>query len=132
MCCNLILNKVAGIRPFLQNTSGDRFCHLFLFFNEFQLHCSHKFDLIETSIYDKKNSIEPLCKPINIIKLRAVTYPRSLHSIQMELTLPITIPYEERNLIFYSHTLCDASNGFISKVFIKPFEAPQRSMKIKM
>ena len=44
-------------------------------------------------------------------------------------------PVHLRNLhcIFISTLLCGASNGFIKafKAFIKPFEAPQRSMKIK-
>ena len=44
-------------------------------------------------------------------------------------------PVHLRNLhcIFISTLLCGASTGFIKafKAFIKPFEAPQRSMKIK-
>ena len=38
------------------------------------------------------------------------------------------------NLNFYFHTLCGALKGFMKalKAFIKPFEAPQRSVKIKV
>ena len=52
------------------------------------------------------------------------------------LTLPISIPEEEKKLIqiFILTLLCDASKGFIKtlKAFIKPFEAPQRRAKIKI
>ena len=36
-------------------------------------------------------------------------------------------------LNFYFHTFCGDSEGFLKafKVFIKPFEAPERSVKIK-
>ena len=41
---------------------------------------------------------------------------------------------EKINLIFIFTLLCGASKGFIKvlKAFIKPFEAPQRSAKIKI
>ena len=41
---------------------------------------------------------------------------------------------EKINLNFYFHTSCGASKGFMKalKAFIKPFEAPQRSTKIKI
>ena len=54
------------------------------------------------------------------------------------LTLCAPIPDEEKkiNLKFYFHTFlfCDASKGFMKalKAFIKPFKAPQRSVKIKI
>ena len=51
------------------------------------------------------------------------------------LTLPATIPDEEKKLteIFIFTLICGASKGFMKafKAFIKPFEAPQRSAKIK-
>ena len=51
------------------------------------------------------------------------------------LTLPVPIPEEEKQLakIIIFTLLCGASKGFMKalKAFIKPFEAPQRSMKIK-
>ena len=63
------------------------------------------------------------------------------------LTLPVPIPYEDKKLteIFILTLLCGASKGFMKalkglhktfwgtlKAFIKPFEAPQRSVKIKI
>ena len=52
------------------------------------------------------------------------------------LTLPVPIPAEEKKLseIFIFTLLCGASKGFMKafKAFIKPFEAPQRSVKIKI
>ena len=52
------------------------------------------------------------------------------------LTLPAPIPGKERKLtlIFIFTLLCGASKGFMKafKAFIKPFEAPQRSVKIKI
>ena len=41
---------------------------------------------------------------------------------------------EKINLNFIFTLLCDASKGFMKalKAFIKPFEAPQRSVKIKI
>ena len=41
---------------------------------------------------------------------------------------------EKINLNFYFHTSLGASEGFMKafKAFIKPFEAPQRSVKIKI
>ena len=54
------------------------------------------------------------------------------------LTLSIPIPDEEKKLtlIFIFILLCGASKGFMKalkalKAFIKTFEAPQRSVKIK-
>ena len=51
------------------------------------------------------------------------------------LTLPVPIPDEEKKLtdIFIFTLLYAASKGFTKalKGFIKPFEAPQRSVKIK-
>ena len=59
----------------------------------------------------------------------------SLRSI--DFTLPVPVPDEEKKLtliLFISTFLCSASEGFIKplKTFIKPFEAPIRSMKIKI
>ena len=52
------------------------------------------------------------------------------------LTLPVPIPDEERKLgeIFILAILCGASKGFMKtlKAFMKPFEAPQKSVKIKI
>ena len=52
------------------------------------------------------------------------------------LTLPVPIPDEEKKLseIFIIKLLCDASKGFIKalKTFLLPFEASQRSVKIKI
>ena len=52
------------------------------------------------------------------------------------LTLPVPITDEERKLPeFFIFTLfCGASRGFMNglKTFIKPFEASQRSAKIKI
>ena len=54
----------------------------------------------------------------------------------MNLTLPVPIPDKEKKLssIFIFTLLCGASKGFMKafKAFIKPFEAPQRSVKIKV
>ena len=54
----------------------------------------------------------------------------------MALTLSVLIPDKERKLtsIFIFTLLCGASEGFMKvlKTFIKPFEAPQRSLKIKV
>ena len=53
-----------------------------------------------------------------------------------KLTLPVTIPDEEKKLSynFIFKLLCEASKGFMKalKTLIKPFEAPQRSVKIKL
>ena len=51
------------------------------------------------------------------------------------LTLPVTIPDEEKGLAqLFNHTSFEVSKGFIKtlKAFIKPFEAPQRTAKIKI
>ena len=52
------------------------------------------------------------------------------------LTLPVPMPDEEKKLtqIFIFTLLCGTSKGFMkaSKAFIKPFAAPQRSVKIKI
>ena len=54
-------------------------------------------------------------------------------SFFIKLTLPISIPNEEKILtyIFIFTLLCSVSKGFMKalKAFIKPFEAPQRSVK---
>ena len=54
----------------------------------------------------------------------------------MLLTYPVAIPDKEKKLtsIFIFTLLCGASKGFIKalKAFIKPFEVPQRSVKIKI
>ena len=53
----------------------------------------------------------------------------------LKLTLPVTIPDKEKKLskIFIFTLLCGASKGFMRalKAFIKSFEAPQGSVKIK-
>ena len=53
-----------------------------------------------------------------------------------KLTLPVPIPDEEKKLtyIFIFPLLCGASKGFAKafKAFIKPFETPKRSVKIKI
>ena len=52
------------------------------------------------------------------------------------LTLNVPIPNKKKkiNLNFYFHTLCGASKGFIKafEAFKKIFEAPKRSVKIKI
>ena len=52
------------------------------------------------------------------------------------LALPVPIPDEEKKikLNFYFRTFGGASKGFMKalKAFIKPFKAPQRSVKIKI
>ena len=52
------------------------------------------------------------------------------------LTSPVSIPDEEKEIseIPIFTLLCGASKGFMKalKAFIKPFETPQRSMKIKI
>ena len=52
------------------------------------------------------------------------------------LTFPIPIPDKERKLttVFISALLFGVLKGFMRafRVFIKPFEAPQRSVKIKI
>ena len=54
----------------------------------------------------------------------------------MNLTLPVPIPDEEKKVteIFFLAFLCGASKDFMKafKAFIKPVEAPQRSVKIKI
>ena len=51
-------------------------------------------------------------------------------------TYPVPVPDKEKKLtsIFIFTLLCGASKGFIKvlKAFIKPFEVPQRSVKIKI
>ena len=53
-----------------------------------------------------------------------------------KLTRPVPIPEEERKITEISiiTLLCGPLKGFMkaSKAFIKPFEAPQRSEKIKI
>ena len=54
----------------------------------------------------------------------------------MMLTLLLLIPDDEKKLtyIFVFTLLCGASKGFKKalKAFIRPFEAPQRSVKTKV
>ena len=57
----------------------------------------------------------------------------------MLLIYPVAIPDKEKKLtsIFIFTLLCGASKGFMKalkalKAFIKPFEVPQRSVKIKI
>ena len=54
---------------------------------------------------------------------------------KLDLSLPVRMPDKEKKItwIFIFTHLCGASKGFIKafKTFIKPFEAPQRSVKIK-
>ena len=56
--------------------------------------------------------------------------------IEADFTLPLPIPSKKRKLtqIFIFTLLCGASNCFMKafKAFIKPFEAPQRGLKIKI
>ena len=58
--------------------------------------------------------------------------PFALH----ELIIPVTIPDEEKKstYIFIFTMPCGVSKSFMKvlKTFIKPFEAPQKSMKIKI
>ena len=58
-----------------------------------------------------------------------------LFVIFLLLALPVPIPDEEKNQVkFFSFALLfGASKGFMKafKAFIKPFEVPQRSAKIK-
>ena len=63
--------------------------------------------------------------------------PRQSGSIANRIiTPPVPIPDDERKLtqFFIFTLLCDASKGFMKalKAFIKPFERPQRSVKIKI
>ena len=59
----------------------------------------------------------------------------SLNSLSV-LTLPVPIPEEEKKLaeVFVFTLLCGTSKGFMNtqKALIKPFEAPQRHVKIKI
>ena len=50
------------------------------------------------------------------------------------LTIPIPILAEESKLTFIFTLLCGVSKGFMKtfKAFIKPCEAPQRSVKINI
>ena len=54
----------------------------------------------------------------------------------VDSTLLVPIPDEVKKItyIFIFRFLCGASKGFMKtlKAFIKPFEAPQRSVKIKI
>ena len=52
-----------------------------------------------------------------------------------DLTFTVPIPDKKKKLAYiFLFTLYDASKGFMKalKTFIKPFEAPQRSVKIKI
>ena len=70
---------------------------------------------------------------------REKTFP-TIDNLQIHfggyLTFPVLILDEEKKLsyIFIFTLLCGASKGFMKalKAFIKPFEAPQRSVKIKI
>ena len=58
----------------------------------------------------------------------------TIEKLRFILTLPVPIQDEEKKIKLNIFTLlCGASKGFMRalKVFIKPFEAPQRSVKIK-
>ena len=61
---------------------------------------------------------------------------RCSSSYLFELTLPVPIPDEEKKLseIFIFILLCGASKSFMTalKAFVKPFEAAQRGVKIKI
>ena len=51
------------------------------------------------------------------------------------LTFPVPIPDEERKLtLIYIFTHCATANGFVKalKALTKPFETPQRSVKLKI
>ena len=52
----------------------------------------------------------------------------------LTFTVPILGKEKKINLIFISILLCDVSKGFMKalRAFLKPFEAPQRSVKIKI
>ena len=67
---------------------------------------------------------------LNVLFLDPVLYSFNF------LTLPVPIPDEEKKLteIFIFILLCGTSEGSTkaTKAFIKPFEAPQRSVKIKI
>ena len=71
-----------------------------------------------------------------MIKTNAETSEQVSPFRWLALTLPIAIPDEEKkiNKIFIFTLLCGASKGFIRALmaFIKPFEAPKRSVKIKI
>ena len=60
----------------------------------------------------------------------------NVYTIRTNLTLRVPIPDNEKKLseIFIFTLLCGALKGFMKtlKAFIKPFEAPQRSVKIKI
>ena len=62
--------------------------------------------------------------------------PPSKSQLNFCLALLVLIPDEEKKLswIFIFTLLCGASKGFLKafKAFKKPFEAPQRSVKIKI
>ena len=70
-----------------------------------------------------------------------VSIKKSLNEILMKslnltfLTFPVPIPDEERKLtLIYIFIHCAAANGFVKalKTFTKPFETPQRSVKLKI
>ena len=77
-------------------------------------------DLIQLRLPQEKQDV---LKVVNI-----VIFSKTL------LTLPAPIPDEEKKLKFFFALLCVASKDFIKalKAFIKPFEVPQRSGKIKL
>ena len=66
--------------------------------------------------------------------LFSITKKKVVFDISL-LTFPMPIPDKEKQLclIFIFTLLCGASRGFMKalKVLLKPFEAAQRSLKIK-
>ena len=87
--------------------------------------------------------LKNICEQLHLSMVNGHNYTKSrLHYgwlLGMEvkhmcLTLPVPIPDVERktNLNFLYKLLCRASGGFTKtlKAFIKPFEEPQRSVKI--
>ena len=76
------------------------------------------------------------CTIAVLITLPAPCVSESCIKVKVNLTLPTPIPDKEKKLtqIFIFTLLCGASKGFMKafKAFIKPFEAPQRSVKMKI
>ena len=72
---------------------------------------------------------------LSVIRKFGDTGMSALHSFSF-LTLPVPIPDEGKKLTetFIFALLCGVSKDFMKalKAFIKPFEAPQRSVQIKM
>lgn len=81
-----------------------------------------------------KYLITPKTSTTPVLENKALSFPHSQTPQQTPktLTLPVSIPEEERKLTYifiFALLLCGASKGFI-KAFIKPYEAPQRSVKL--